>query len=259
MKKLNLDIQRFSSTNKTTNYELPQFVGTDKPTWLGDFNEAMSDIDAGMHKNATDISTMESDVANAVAVSSQASQDVAGLTSTVSTLSSNVTAVTTTANNAQSTATSALNTANTANGKADTNASAIATLNTKYDTLEENVLGLDGTILWENQNPTADFAEQDITLSSDDYDILEFFFRSDVNGNRADSIRVLKGYGIEFDMYSSTLATRTWKRRATFTNNTKYHFENCGQLEQGQATSIHNEYCVPLYVIGYKINIFNGN
>ena len=128
MKKLNLDIQRFSSTNKTTNYELPQFIGTDKPTWLGDFNAAMSTIDSGMHENATDISTMESDVASASAAASQASQDVVALTSTVNTLSTNVSTATTTANNAQSTATSALNTANTANGKADTNASAITTL-----------------------------------------------------------------------------------------------------------------------------------
>ena len=44
MKQLKLNIQMFASTNKTTYYELPQFVGTDKPTWLGDFNEAMADI-----------------------------------------------------------------------------------------------------------------------------------------------------------------------------------------------------------------------
>ena len=116
MKKLKLNIQMFSSTNKTTNYDLPQFVGTDKPTWLGDVNQAMADIDAGMHTNATAIESMASDVATASAAASQASQDVSALTSTVNTLSSDVTAVTTTANNAQSTATSALNTANTANG-----------------------------------------------------------------------------------------------------------------------------------------------
>ena len=142
MKKLKLDIQRFSSTNKTANYDLPQFVGTDKPTWLGDINQAMYDIDAGMHENATDIETMASDVASASAAASQASQDVAGLTSTVNTLSSNVTAVTTTANNAQQTATSALNTANTANGKADTNASAITTLTESVNTNTNDITTL---------------------------------------------------------------------------------------------------------------------
>lgn len=41
-----------SSTNHTTNYNLPQFVGTDKPAWLGDVNPAMSAIDAQMKLNA---------------------------------------------------------------------------------------------------------------------------------------------------------------------------------------------------------------
>ena len=109
---MKLNIQLFASTNKTTNYELPQFIGTDKPTWLGDFNQAMSDIDAAMHKNASDIANMESDVASATAAASKASQNVAGLTTTVNTLSGRVTNVETTANNAQSTANSALNVAN---------------------------------------------------------------------------------------------------------------------------------------------------
>lgn len=37
-----------SSTNKTTNLELSQFVGSDKPTWLVDYNGDMSKIDAGV-------------------------------------------------------------------------------------------------------------------------------------------------------------------------------------------------------------------
>lgn len=41
-----------SSTNHTTNYNLPQFIGTDKPAWLGDVNPALSAIDAQMKLNA---------------------------------------------------------------------------------------------------------------------------------------------------------------------------------------------------------------
>lgn len=37
-----------SSTNKTTNYNLSQFIGTDKPAWLADYNADMSKIDAGI-------------------------------------------------------------------------------------------------------------------------------------------------------------------------------------------------------------------
>lgn len=41
-----------SHTNSTTNYNLPQFIGTDKPTWLNDVNGAMSAIDTQMKANA---------------------------------------------------------------------------------------------------------------------------------------------------------------------------------------------------------------
>lgn len=40
-----------SSTNHTTNYNLPQFVGSDKPAWLGDVNPALAAIDTAMHAN----------------------------------------------------------------------------------------------------------------------------------------------------------------------------------------------------------------
>lgn len=40
------------ATNHTENYNLPQFVGTDRPTWLGDYNGAMAKIDAQMKANA---------------------------------------------------------------------------------------------------------------------------------------------------------------------------------------------------------------
>lgn len=38
-----------ASTNKTTNYELSQFVSSDIPAWLTDYNGDMSKIDAGIH------------------------------------------------------------------------------------------------------------------------------------------------------------------------------------------------------------------
>ena len=38
-----------ASTNKTTHYELSQYVGTDKPTYLTDYNNDMSAIDTGIY------------------------------------------------------------------------------------------------------------------------------------------------------------------------------------------------------------------
>lgn len=45
-----------SHTNSTANFNLPQFVGTDKPAWLTDINSAFSAIDTAI-KNADDKGT----------------------------------------------------------------------------------------------------------------------------------------------------------------------------------------------------------
>ena len=46
-----------SHTNSTPNYNLPQFVGTDKPTWLNDVNGAFSGINTQMKANADSATT----------------------------------------------------------------------------------------------------------------------------------------------------------------------------------------------------------
>ena len=46
-----------TATNHTRNYNLSQFVGTDRPTWLGDYNGDMTKIDTQLKKNADDIAS----------------------------------------------------------------------------------------------------------------------------------------------------------------------------------------------------------
>lgn len=46
-----------SATEHTANYNLSQFVGTDRPTWLGDYNGDMTKIDAQLKKNADAIAS----------------------------------------------------------------------------------------------------------------------------------------------------------------------------------------------------------
>lgn len=45
-----------ASTNETTNYDLSQFVGTDKPAWLTDYNQDMNKIDTAI-KSVSDTAT----------------------------------------------------------------------------------------------------------------------------------------------------------------------------------------------------------
>lgn len=42
-----------ASTNKTTHYDLSQYVGSDKPTYLTDYNNDMSAIDTGIYNAQT--------------------------------------------------------------------------------------------------------------------------------------------------------------------------------------------------------------
>lgn len=99
-----------SSTNKTTNYELSQYIGSDKPTYLGDYNGDMQKIDTQMKANADGVSTA---------------------TSTANTASTNASTALTKANEAKTTAENAETTANSASSTASTaNINAQTALNT---------------------------------------------------------------------------------------------------------------------------------
>lgn len=96
-----------ASTNKTTHYELSQYIGSDKPTYLGDYNGDMSKIDAQMYLNATNA---QLGITNAGTAQSTAE--------TAETL----------ATQAKGTAESASSVANTANTLATQNATNIGTM-----------------------------------------------------------------------------------------------------------------------------------
>lgn len=78
-------------TNETTNYNLPQFVGSDKPAWLTDVNQAFAAIDAGMGANRT-----AAQQANTAAASAQDTANAAS--SAASTAGSTASAAQLTAN-----------------------------------------------------------------------------------------------------------------------------------------------------------------
>lgn len=63
-----------SSTNKTVNYNLPQWVGTDHPTFLGDFNGAFETIDTAMKENKTEAETATQTATSAKTLSEEATQ-----------------------------------------------------------------------------------------------------------------------------------------------------------------------------------------
>ena len=100
-----------SSTNTTPNYGLPQYIPTDKPTYLGDFNKAMLDIDTNMKTIENKAVSAESSVATANATADQALENA----NTASTKADTAQA---TATQAQATATQAKTSAESAQATA---------------------------------------------------------------------------------------------------------------------------------------------
>ena len=122
-----------SSTNKTTYYDLSQYIGTDKPTYLGDYNSDMSKIDAGIHGAEDKATTASQSAGSAVARVSEVEKtvqthtesitvlqtDVKGLKDSVKVAQDTASTAGGKADSAQQTANSALLTANNASAKAD--------------------------------------------------------------------------------------------------------------------------------------------
>lgn len=109
-------------------------------------------------------------------------------------------------------------------------------------------------ILWTNPNPTDDFDPQTITLSSSDYDILEWYFNGNVQSSTAlpcDSNRSIKGYGTRLNsIVSNTMTYREIARNSdtSFSVGAGY-----------SGADIQNRRCVPLYVVGIKNGLFTNN
>lgn len=108
-----------SYTNKTAHYNLPQYVADDKPTYLNDFNGAMSDIDSAIYaaKNAADQAGTDAKAAQSTA--SGNSTAITTLTQTVTDNAATAAAASKAAQDAADANTGSINTINSLLGKGE--------------------------------------------------------------------------------------------------------------------------------------------
>ena len=104
-------------TNQTTNLHLPQFIGSDKPTWLSDVNGAMLAIDNAYGQIESDASAAQTAASGAVTTANGAASTASSAASTAATAASNASTALSTANNAANTANNAYNEAHEALGR----------------------------------------------------------------------------------------------------------------------------------------------
>lgn len=79
-----------SATNHTTSLDLSQFIGTDKPAWLGDYNADMLKIDTGHAENKTSAETANTNASVAMTNAENAVNAVTALNTTVQNLDTSI-------------------------------------------------------------------------------------------------------------------------------------------------------------------------
>ena len=126
-----------ASTNKTTHYELSQFLGTDKPAWLTDYNSDMSKIDTG-------INTAQS---TATGADGKADANTTSIGTLANLTTDNKTSLVSAINEVDGNADTAQGTANAAVTKANANAESITTI--------RNILNMNTTLTYTSANLTA--------------------------------------------------------------------------------------------------------
>ena len=132
--------------------------------------------------------------------------------------------------------------------------------------LNEILINNSLTKLWENPNPSSTFKAQNITLSSDDYDYLIWFYKGHTNWNRLMSQMTIKGYGIDlicpFDGQMSD--GKNWRianffRRINYTNDTTFAVPlpimTVPNGDSYSANGVSDGYwCIPIVIYGGKFN-----
>ena len=99
-------------------------------------------------------------------------------------------------------------------------------------------------VLWSNPNPNSDFDEQDIDLSSSDFDhyyVIAKTWRG--NRNLCMTNIVPKSFdAMIYNIEGSTIYSRTCLH------------QNLNKMHIGGST-VSNSYCIPIYVIGIKTSV----
>lgn len=107
-------------------------------------------------------------------------------------------------------------------------------------------------LLWENPDPTVEFPAQEITLASNDYDILEVFYLYANNSNIINSCRLKKGSSGR--LFTIASIGNTYYRGITYSSPLSYQSGNGYKSASGSSDTLDNSILIPLYIYGYKIS-----
>jgi len=133
---------------------------------------------------------------------------------------------------------------------------AFCELHPKVDILDPP--SVDGTIsaelikkLWENPSPSSNFSQQQITLSSSDYDFLLWVYRTVKNADVTKSEVSTKGYGVLLDATVSNSSSNLRTRSIGYMNDLNFWVDQ----NYTSTTTVDNGCNIPIAIYGIKSTI----
>ena len=119
------------STNKTNPYELSQFIGSDIPSWLSDYNSDMLKINNAIQQAKTSADDAMSSAGSASSDVTALSQTVSGLSESLNSTNQNVTKNTSDISSINSSVSNINQNIDSLNGKVNANSESIGNLTTQ--------------------------------------------------------------------------------------------------------------------------------
>lgn len=115
-----------------------------------------------------------------------------------------------------------------------------------------------GKVLWKNNSPYAGISTMRINLNSDDYDILTVIHKRNITNPIVYSTTFLKGTSTKIIDVSTSGSGSPWinNRQLNYVNDLTYDLTvSEGQRTNSTTITYSNDNNIPLYIIGYKINL----
>lgn len=111
------------------------------------------------------------------------------------------------------------------------------------------------TLLWENPSPSSNIADDTkINLSSDDYDELEVYYKTQASGSSMMHTRTLKGFSVVMitGCYPSDQSLKFVHRTLDYVSDTQYNVNKCQYLDMDSSGDDILDNCVPYAIYGIK-------
>lgn len=162
-----------SSTNKTTHYDLSQYVSSDKPTYLSDYNGDMLKIDTAINAAKTTADTASTAATNAGTAAEGAQNTANTAITNAATADGKATTANTNigtlANLTTTVKTDLVNAINEVDGNVDS-------LTSRVGTLETEAGYLDGTVLFTTNQTNGEDGDVTLSESISNYDEVEIVY-----------------------------------------------------------------------------------